>query len=300
MALTFPRFRDVAPAAVAAGTAERRALLRAGGSFWSVSLTVAHLLTPTEGLAAIIESEARSIGLHKAPRPVLSLHIRHGDSCSDPRRFRKESKASRILSKASCRPLAQSEDRGHTRPKADPNAETRTSPPYGIGTCSNVSEYAHLAVQLAARYGFRSLFAMSDSAAAMDALPGALAQHGWPAHAPVLTRRDDTQGAAHRSMAIEDAMGRGVIEPCGELAALLTDLHLAARAEGFIGKFTSNMGRLVYSLMAARMRCAPVYVSLDAAWCFGSRGWSPDGGAIQANPHSTLEGAPSGAFGCGP
>ena len=47
------------------------------------------------------------------------------------------------------------------------------------------------------------------------------------------------------------------------------DMALLARADAFVGKFTSNMDRAVYALMSAlRGGCLPPYVSLDSAWCF--------------------------------
>ena len=164
-------------------------------------------------------------------------------------------------------------------------------------TCSNTSEYAHEAARLGMRYGFRSIFAMSDSDAAMRQLPRALRAAGWPADGPVLMRRDTSRSSKKRSMPIESAMSQGVIEPWSELVAFLSDVHLAAGCDGFVGKFTGNLDRIAYALMAARSNCAPVYVSLDAAWCFGSRGWSP-GGVHRKKRY--LARAPPGSFGCGP
>ena len=254
VAATFGRF-DLVPGKYAGSRAERarrEEMLRKGGSFWSVAHTTARLLTPSDGLTAAIEDERRAIGLAAAPRPTLALHIRHGDSCTDRRRFR---------------------------------------------TCANTSAYAHEAALLGARYGFRSIFALSDSEAALQELPKALRAAGWPADGPVLMRQDSTRTSVQRSMRIESAMSRGVLEPWGELVALLSDAHLVGGCDGFVGKFTGNVDRIAYALMAARSHCAPVYVSLDAAWCFGSRGWSP--GSVQAATGS-LAGAPAGSFGCGP
>lgn len=43
---------------------------------------------------------------------------------------------------------------------------------------------------------------------------------------------------------------------------------LLARADAFVGKFSSNLFRAAYALRAASCDCAPVFVSLDAPWCF--------------------------------
>ena len=46
------------------------------------------------------------------------------------------------------------------------------------------------------------------------------------------------------------------------------ELLLLARADAFVGKFSSNLFRAAYALRAAHCDCAPVFASLDAPWCF--------------------------------
>lgn len=46
------------------------------------------------------------------------------------------------------------------------------------------------------------------------------------------------------------------------------ELQLLARADAFVGKFTSNLFRAAYALRAAHCNCAPAFISLDAPWCF--------------------------------
>ena len=42
-----------------------------------------------------------------------------------------------------------------------------------------------------------------------------------------------------------------------------------AEADAFVGKFTSNMDRLVFALMSGRRGgCVPPYASIDSRWCF--------------------------------
>ena len=42
-----------------------------------------------------------------------------------------------------------------------------------------------------------------------------------------------------------------------------------ARCDAFVGKFTSNMDRLVFALMSGRRGgCVPPYASIDSRWCF--------------------------------
>jgi hypothetical protein len=43
---------------------------------------------------------------------------------------------------------------------------------------------------------------------------------------------------------------------------------LLARADAFVGKFSSNLFRAAFSLRAAHCDCQPAFISLDAPWCF--------------------------------
>ena len=46
-------------------------------------------------------------------------------------------------------------------------------------------------------------------------------------------------------------------------------MELLARCDAFVGKFTSNMDRLVFALMSGRRGgCVPPYASIDSRWCF--------------------------------
>ena len=46
------------------------------------------------------------------------------------------------------------------------------------------------------------------------------------------------------------------------------DTLLLAEADVFVGKFTSNLDRLVHALQVGRSGCVRPFVSLDAPWCF--------------------------------
>ena len=63
----------------------------------------------------------------------------------------------------------------------------------------------------------------------------------------------------------------------------LVDIHLMAEGDMFVGKFTSNIDRLVYSFLVAKKKSLVPYVSLDSSWCMdhGQRAgtsFSGDGG----------------------
>ena len=221
-------------------------LLRAGSPFWNVAEATRRLLQPARALAARLAAERAALGLGAAhvrrddalaaPRPRLAMHIRRGDACN--------------------------------------HDAARTG-----RTCGPVRAYADAAAELAARYGFRSLVVASDSDGALAELRALLPASGWPADAPVRARNDSTLSDAvrQRMTHIEHAWrAGGEIEPWHEFYSFAADVQLLAECDGLVGKFTSNMDRIVYALMAGRARCHRPYISLDAPFCFGGFGYSLD------------------------
>ena len=59
----------------------------------------------------------------------------------------------------------------------------------------------------------------------------------------------------------------GAMDNYGEAEAALVDLLLLAEGDAFVGKFTSNLDRIAYSLIAARKGGLAPYQSLDSKWC---------------------------------
>lgn len=56
---------------------------REKGLFWYVSHLLGHLLLrPNAGFIRVIHGHKKAIGWDTAPRPMLSLHVRRGDSCN--------------------------------------------------------------------------------------------------------------------------------------------------------------------------------------------------------------------------
>lgn len=63
----------------------------------------------------------------------------------------------------------------------------------------------------------------------------------------------------------------------------LVDISLMAEGDAFVGKFTSNIDRLVYALLVAKKQSLVPYVSLDSTWCMdhgqqAGTSFSGDGG----------------------
>ena len=204
-------------------------------------MSLHHLMTkPTGELGAQLKKERLVVDL--APRPMLGVHLRRGDSCD----------------------LSDSLKRGRV--------------------CSHGAEYAKEVAELIVRYGFRSVFAASDSEDAVRELRAALAtaHGGIMRHVPVLvsgldansTVRDDK---VRQAKSVETGLTDGTFNAFSEFKSVLTDLVLLSECEGFVGKFTSNLDRIAYSRMTARSGCHRPYVSLDAPWCFERKGVSPIG-----------------------
>lgn len=243
--------------------ADARGVLR--GEFWAVARAVERLLRPTPWLAHRLERTAARVGLRAAPRPWLAMHLRRGASCRDGRR------SGRV--------------------------------------CANGTVYAAAAVEMQRAHGFRSLVVATDSAAALAELEGALPRAGWRAEAtraevqtearaeegraekfggrgaaPRLrvhgllatgsAARDSWQHAAAK-VRIEAEWAGGRLDPWSDFEAVLLDVLTLAGADGFVGKYTSNLDRMVLELMAARRGVMPPHKSLDAPWCFGGMGRTP-------------------------
>ena len=76
-------------------------------------------------------------------------------------------------------------------------------------------------------------------------------------------------------------MERGVLDAASEFERVLVDVHLLRQGDAFVGKFTSNLDRIAYALIAARSRCLKPFVSLDSLWCHD---WSNKNGKSLFGP----------------
>ena len=62
-------------------------------------------------------------------------------------------------------------------------------------------------------------------------------------------------------------LGRRGVDASSAAAGVVDDLALLGRCDAYVGKFTSNLDRIAYSLLAARSGCLKPIVSLDSLWC---------------------------------
>jgi hypothetical protein len=65
----------------------------------------------------------------------------------------------------------------------------------------------------------------------------------------------------------QEALIQGEFDFDMEVRDFLVDVTLLADTDGFVGKFTSNVDRIAYSLSVGRRGCAVPFVSLDSFWC---------------------------------
>ena len=141
--------------------------------------------------------------------------------------------------------------------------------------CGQVDEYVRAVERLEARYGYTRVVVASDSASARSAFLAHL-----PGKFEVELPTPDEQLTGD-TLEQQDVMVENLYENRTEawaaFEAFLLDLHALSSCDAIVGKFTSNMARLVLELMSARLGRVAPFISLDAPWCFGGRGASPYG-----------------------
>jgi hypothetical protein len=76
------------------------------------------------------------------------------------------------------------------------------------------------------------------------------------------------RGGQRHDLSVDILLARGLLDGCEEARNSLLDILLLSDCDGFVGKFSGNMDRIVYSLMSARTGQLRPYVSLDNSWCF--------------------------------
>ena len=176
----------------------------------------------------------------------------------------------------------------------------------GRARCLGLDAYAPTVEALVARYKYRAVYLATDSE---DVLREA--SRRWPdsylrvLYQPLNRTRYNVFGTAaarHTGLTIERLLWAKQyaptrlqlgLTPAREFDECLVDLFLLARADGFVGSFTSNLDRIAYALMAAYASssasgsggatCLKPYASAGAYWCFDHArrtGRTVDGGSF--------------------
>jgi hypothetical protein len=142
--------------------------------------------------------------------------------------------------------------------------------------CSHGSFYAEAALRIMESAPFDAVFLATDSDEAITELRTAFAESGLVNLIPIVTRNIVRKNYAESFGRIEQAFEKQALDPWVCFYDFLVDQILLSEGVGFVGKFTSNMDRIAYALQSARARHFTSYTSLDAAWCWGGDGYSPD------------------------
>jgi len=187
------------------------------GLFWWTSQQFAWLLRPDDAFREHLAELKGSFGWEQS-RPILGLHIRHGDSCN-------------------------------------PHQEV-----VGLRKCQGLEAYMPAIRKLAGTYGYKAIYLATDDAEVMRRAPADFPEFQW--------MLSPSRRAQNRSAELNQHENRsGSVNMAAEYRDVLTDLFMLADADGFVGKFTSNVDRIAYSLGFGRRGCAVPMESLDSLWC---------------------------------
>eukprot|EP00928_Gymnodinium_smaydae_P071018 TRINITY_DN5470_c0_g5_i1.p1 TRINITY_DN5470_c0_g5~~TRINITY_DN5470_c0_g5_i1.p1 ORF type:complete len:464 (+),score=89.37 TRINITY_DN5470_c0_g5_i1:279-1670(+) len=199
------------------------------GLFWWTAQQLRWLLRPApQGQLDRLLAAERARLQWESQRPILALHVRHGDSCTPYQQFK-------------------------TRRR-----------------CEGLDVYVR-AIESIRGYGYRSIYLATDDPSVVEEAKKRLAGNFTLLLGPPSQAQDRSRGE-QQSVVFDDITGR--IDLGREYREVLLDILLLADADGFVGKFTSNIFRLAYALNFGLRRCAAPYVSLDSFWCnaFGEPG----------------------------
>ena len=132
-----------------------------------------------------------------------------------------------------------------------------------VRVCDGLDAYMPAIRRIGKAYGIRHVFLATDDG---DTLRAARrhTDFTW------LYLKDASASSALRQRArVEHLIAAGKLNGYDEGLGALLDMELLARCDAFVGKFTSNMDRLVFALMSGRRGgCVPPYASIDSRWCF--------------------------------
>jgi hypothetical protein len=129
--------------------------------------------------------------------------------------------------------------------------------------CDRFDVYMKEANFLRHKYNLTHIYLATDSSDLLES-PLEDTYPGWT----FLYVRDMDRGGQRNLETVDFLLANDRIDGCKEARNSLLDILLLSECEVFIGKFSSNLDRLAYSLMYGRTGQYRPYVSLDNAWCF--------------------------------
>ena len=128
------------------------------------------------------------------------------------------------------------------------------------GECRGLAGSMPQIEQMAASYGFRSIFLATPSADVLEETTR-YPQFRWLF---LNTTRTQAAGGAR----IEDALLQGRVQALREWQDFMLEVYLMSESQALVGAFSSNAVRLAYSLMATNAGgCLKPFISTDINWC---------------------------------
>ena len=225
--------------------------------FWVVAQILDFVMEPSPYIQSLINDVVKKNGLDLPEnQPVLGVHVRMGDACSDPKK----------------------DEKGRE--------------------CEGLDRFLGDIEAMVMQFGYRSIYIATDSHQALEDARSKHTEFKWLFNDKIDRTRYEGKGqttirslipphdscfiAFARASAEDDLSIEGVLfgnkklKAAGfvafdEMSQFLVDTIVLGRyTQGLVGKFTSNMDRIVASLLSANApgnnRLPPV-VSLDAPWC---------------------------------
>lgn len=301
-------------------------LMERAGHFNTISLLLAHLIRPSAAVRSRLARAKRLLGwpdlsawaIHTAPRHsrplVIGVHLRAGDSCAREALGRHNRTCEPLSSYLpAVRRLERAYGEGRqvyvylaTDDEAAA-ADARAMGPAVGGVGGHVEERA--AGALPGGGGVADEAASRSGAAESGGGGGGGGGTIW------LTLPDDQvrrkwqrpklrRGQVGDIMQVEVMLHQRLSDGYEDAMTVLVDLLLLAECDAFVGKFSSNIDRIAYSMMVARRGgelarglaakqgagsatsgvgaaaptpklCLPPYISLDHPWCADFGTWMP-------------------------
>jgi len=187
---------------------------------------VAHLLehilgSPNDEFQKILDDAKRAAGWDRATRPLLSLHVRHGDTCS-----------------------AMQEERTARR-------------------CEPLSVYMRTAViPMTRRYNISSIYLATDDEKVI-ADTQRYPKFQWLFLPSTIMDRNE----AVRNVNMDELLRKRDFDHYTEGQNAVIDMLLLSEGDAYVGKFTSNIDRISFALLAAKHNSLVPYKSMDSTWC---------------------------------
>lgn len=193
-------------------------LIKDQGLFWWETHVMAWMLRPKSSLATHFKGVMESMEWDQW-RPILGVHVRHGDSCM------------------------------------------RTEQRRAARKCEGLSRYLKEVKQMT-KYGYKAIYIATDD---KDVVREAKALFGGLKVLLGPTTQAQVRPTNRMFEVFRDRMQLPELRQ--EYMEVITDIFLLASCDGLVGKFSSNIARVAYSLNFGQRGCAMPFIALDSYYC---------------------------------